>query len=140
MKFSEESMKDAIDDVHNGMSIRAAAEKNQVAKTTLCNRLNSNGETPVRGRPTILPLNEEKLLVNWVLRRAVICCPLTRRELLDTVQRIYCKIDANTSFKNNRPSMKWVDTLKARHNLSLRRSEDLDGGRTRVITLLYIEI
>jgi hypothetical protein len=31
MKFSEESMKDAIDDVHNGMSIRAAAEKNQVA-------------------------------------------------------------------------------------------------------------
>jgi hypothetical protein len=139
MKFSEESMKDAIDDVRNGMSIRAAAEKNQVAKTTLCNRLNSNGEIPVRGRPTVLPFNEEQLLVNWVLRRAIICCPVTRRELLDCVQDIYCKIDAKTSFKNNRPSMGWVNKLKVRHKLSLRRSEDLDGGRTRVITLLSIE-
>ncbi len=77
--------------------------------------------------------------MNWVLRRAIICCPVTRRELLDCVQDIYCKIDAKTSFKNNRPSMGWVNKLKVRHKLSLRRSEDLDGGRTRVITLLSIE-
>ncbi len=53
----EESMKNAIDDVRNGMSIRAVAEKNQVAKTTLCNRLNSNGEIPVRGRPALFFLS-----------------------------------------------------------------------------------
>lgn len=77
--------------------------------------------------------------MNWVLQRAILCFPVTRRELFDCVPGIYCKIDAKTSFKNNRISMGWVNKLKVRHKLTLRRSEDLDGGRTRSITLLSIE-
>jgi hypothetical protein len=136
MKYIEGDMIAAIDDVHNGMSVRGAAKKHKVSKTTLFNRLNSKGEVQVVGRPTFLPSDEELVLVNWVIRRAIICCPVTRKELVDCVQNVYCKINANTSFKDNRPSMGWVNKLKARHKLSLRRSEDLDGGRTRVIMFL----
>jgi hypothetical protein len=79
------------------------------------------------------------LLVNWVLQRAILCFPVTKRELFDCVQGIYCKIDAKTSFKNNQPSMGWVNKLKVRHKLSLRRSEYLDGGRPRLIMFLSFE-
>ena len=101
---------------------------------------NSKGEVQVVGRPTFLPSDEELVLVNWAIRRAIICCPVTRKELVDCVQNVYCEINANTSFKDNRPSMGWVNKLKARHKLSFRRSEDLDGGRTRVIMFLRIPI
>ena len=65
MKYIEEDMIAAIEDVQNGMSVRGAAKKHKVSKTTLCNRLNSKGEVQVVGRPTFLPSDEELVLVNW---------------------------------------------------------------------------
>jgi hypothetical protein len=141
MKYSDKQMKDAVEEVRKlkgskGVeikSVRDIALKHGVPKSTLYLRLSSeNDEIPSRGRPTFLCSDEEKLVVGWAIRRAMICCPVTRKELSDAVQQTYNKVNRKTLFKDNRPSLGWIYKLQRRHNLTLRRSEDLDGGRSRV--------
>ena len=141
MKYSDKQMVAAVEEARKLKGskdvefkyVRDIALKHGVPKSTLHLRLNSgNDEIPSRGRPTFLSSDEEKLVVGWAIRRAMICCPITRKELTDAVQQTYNKVNKKTLFKDNRPSLGWIYKLQRRHNLSLRRSEDLDGGRTRV--------
>lgn len=132
-QYTEHDLSLAVSQVRAGQkSVRQAAKDNKVPRTTLSDRLNSVNELSTAGRPTFLPPKEEGLIADWAIRRALICCPVTRKELLNTIEATYNKINCQTSFKQNRPSNSWFYRFQKRHNLSLRRSEDLDGGRTRV--------
>ena len=131
--YSEEQLKIAIEQVNSGVSIRQAAIENQIPRTTLSSRLQSNSEGPISaGRPTFLSSAEEQIIADWAIRRAVICCPVTKRELLDMIEQLCNKLNKCTKFQSNRPSESWFYRFQQRHQLSLRRSEELDGGRTRV--------
>lgn len=140
--YDEDSLNLAISQVRAGdKSIRQAAKDNKVPRTTLSARISSENEIPTPGRPTFLSPEDEAVIADWVIRRALICCPVTRKELLDMIEQLYNKLDRETSFKENRPSDSWFYRFQKRHNLTLRRSEDLDGGRTRVrrkITKQYL--
>ena len=132
--YDEDSLNLAISQVRAGeKSVRQAAKDNKVPRTTLSARICSANEIHTPGRPTFLSPEDEAVIANWVIRRALICCPVTRKELLDMIEQLYNKLERETSFKENRPSDSWFYRFQKRHKLTLRRSEDLDGGRTRVI-------
>ena len=78
MKYIEEDMIAAIEDVCK--SCRSEEQqKNKVSKTTLGNRLNSKGEMQVAGRSTFLPNKYNLVLVILGIRRAIICCSVSRK-------------------------------------------------------------
>lgn len=114
-------------------SIRSASAHHKVPYSTLYVRVkNGHFKQKSAGRPKFLTEDEEKLFASYCIFRAVRACPLTREEILTAIQDSLNKVGRQTKFKNNRPSKKWFNRFKQRHNLSLRKPEELDGGRTRV--------
>ncbi len=98
---------------------------------TLTSRLSLNNEVPVVGRPTAAV--EEQLIADRAIRRALICFPVTKRELLiETIRVVYNEVERTKKFKDNLPSKLWYYRFQNRHKLTLRKSEDLDSERNRV--------
>ena len=130
---SSDKMSMAYDAViKNKKTIRGAAEHYGVPYTSLHRRIRNGKNTPPPGRSKYLTEEEESILVSYCIFRAVRGCPLSREEFIDAIQDSLNKTSRITKFKENRPSRKWFDRFKKRHRLSLRKAEDLDGGRTRV--------
>ena len=119
--------------MENSLSIRGASTYYNVPYSSLHDRLKSGSIAKSTGRPKYLTEDEEGILVSYSIFRAVRGCPLSKKEFLNAIQSSLNKIGRKTKFKDNHPSIKWFDRFKKRHKLSLRKSEDLDGGRTRVL-------
>ena len=113
------------------LSIRGASTHYNIPYSTLHDRL-KNGNVKSTGRPAYLTKDEESTLVSYSIFRAIRGCPLSKKEFINAIQSSLNKTGRKTKFKDNRPSIKWFDRFKMRHKLSLRKAEDLDGGRTRV--------
>ncbi len=91
-KYTEEQIKIAIDEVRSAeKSVRRPETDNRLPRTTLTSRLSSNYEMPVVGRPFMFAIKAQ-LISDRVIQRALICCPVTKRELLGTIREVYNKV------------------------------------------------
>ena len=126
------------DVISKARSIRAASHFHSVAYSTLQNRVKNGNVAISAGRRKYLTEEEEKVFASYCIFRAVRACPLSREEILDAIQDSLNKVGRKSKFQNNRPSKKWFNLFQKRHNLSLRKPEELDGGRTRVKSLINI--
>ena len=89
-------------------------------------------KTPLRknrGRQTYLTAEDEKAVVDWVYAMAAAGFPITRKELLDSVQFSLNRAGKTSNFVNNRPSVPWVQKFVKRHNIPLRTPETIDLGK-----------
>lgn len=106
--YSPEQMANAINAVNSGDTIAKAAEKFGVPRITLFNKV--TGVSPKvcsMGPTTYLSKDEEDLLEQWVLMMSENPVPITKEELLDSVQKIITDKRQNTPFVDNRPGKKW---------------------------------
>ena len=113
----ENSIRKAIEAVKRGTSVRDAANKFKVAKSTLHYRLT----TPTRQRPgrkTVLTVQEEQCIVDFILRNATKGVPLTQRQLLPARRLLL-------PFKRDKPSVGYLRAFRRRHGKQIRFDKPL---------------
>ncbi|CAG5058953.1 unnamed protein product [Parnassius apollo] len=124
----------AMEAVRKGDSYSAAAEKYGVPRMTLRNKV--TGKSPAvchMGPPTILSMNEEAILKEWLFAMAERHCPIGKEQLLDSVQLIIKSANRKNPFTNDRPGRKWFDLFLKRHpEISERVSQNLTTSRESV--------
>ncbi|CAH2097239.1 unnamed protein product [Euphydryas editha] len=85
------------------------------------------------GPDTILSKNEELLLVKWVIAMGERKLPVTKDQLLDSVQRIITAGQRSTPFTLNRPGKKWYSAFLKRHSILAERvAENMSAARVGV--------
>lgn len=127
-------MAQVVEAVRKGEKTATAAKKFGVPRITLHDKI--SGKTPVEcsmGPKTYLSTEEEVILEKWVLEMAEKHIPVTRDELLDSVQRIIIEQDKTTPFTDNRLGKKWYNLFLNRHPiLSERTAQNLTTARDAV--------
>lgn len=134
LKYSEEQMQKAIEDVNRGLSKSQASKMNNVPRPTLISKL--KGQSPLScwmGRSSILKKEEESLLVDWIFTMAKAGFPITKVQLIDSVQRILFELKRENPFTNGRPGRKWYNGFLIRNpQLAERMAQNLTKSRADV--------
>lgn len=133
--YTREQMANAIEEVRKGQKISTAATKHGVPRITLRNKI--TGKSPIDRNPgpsTVLTHVEERLLVRWILFMAGKHFPVSKDQLLDSVQKIIADKNLDSCpFPNNRPGKKWYASFLKRHpDLAERTSQNLSKAREDV--------
>lgn len=118
---------------NNNISVRDAAKKFNVPKTTLNNK--ARGFYPVArkmGPKTCLDTTVENKIVKCLFTLAEAGFPLTKTQLLDNVS-ILASQQENNPFKNDRPTDTWFKLFCARHPaLATRVAQNISRSRANV--------
>ncbi|KAJ8913919.1 hypothetical protein NQ315_005717 [Exocentrus adspersus] len=127
-------MNEAIEAVTRGMPVATAAKTYGVLRVTLLYKCSGKSpKTCKMGPATILTDHEESVLVEWILSLNRMHYPVTKKHLLDSVQRIIQETKRNNSFTENRPGRKWYHSFLKRHPvLSERIAQNLTPSREKV--------
>lgn len=124
-------MMNAVNDVQsNLLSIKMAAFKYKINRTTLMNHLKGNNSGKV-GRPTILTLNEETVIVHAIQKLGDWGFGIDRRVVQDIVQDFIIRVDRKTPFKDGKPGRDWMYSFENRWKTVLTRrvSQPLPANR-----------
>lgn len=132
--YTPQQMGWAIEAVRKGAKISEAAKKFNVPRITLRNKI--TGISPIEcpmGPSTILSKEEENILEDWIKDMANKHIPITKEELLDSVQRVIVDKNQETPFTNNRPGKKWYSSFMKRHpTIAERTAQNLCTARDNV--------
>jgi 4-hydroxybenzoate polyprenyltransferase len=135
VKYTEEQLFQALQEVHNGRSIRTIAKEWAIPKSTLIKR--RDGTKP-RADAWVhlqrLSKDQEARLTEWVLTQVVLACPPTHAQIRELAQRILLARGDTTTigkrwltrFLNRNPVLK---TQRARAMEHAR----VNGATTKVI-------
>lgn len=132
--YSVENLEHALDALKTGLSIRKAALAYGVPVATLARKKQAAITLKKRSGPsTVLLPKEEEEVVTWILYRAERGYPVTKNELLDSVQQYVILKGRTTPFINNRPGRRWYEGFRRRHpNITLRTAQHLSLSRVGV--------
>lgn len=133
-KYTEADMLRALEEVKGGSSVKAAAAKFKVPRTTLLNKSKEKYQEERRmGPPTILSKEEEERIVQWMFTRAKAGFPVTKNNLLDGVSNFLKKIQRPNPFTQGVPGRSWFESFLKRHpNISVRMAQNLTSSRANV--------
>lgn len=133
-KYTDTDVHSALEEILNGASISESARKFGVPRSTLSEKRSGKLPTEHRmGPPTILLAEEEDLLVKWILHLAETGFPVSRDQLLDSVQTMLQNSKRETVFTDNRPGRKWYDAFRKRHPMvSEKKCQNLTAARANV--------
>ena len=106
-------MREALDAVHNGMSVSKASELYGIPRTTLNDHNLGKSKSGVKpGAPSLLSTEEEEDLVKFLLTSADIGYGRTRKEVLDIVSRLLARKGVERVVTNG-----WWNKFLCRHPL-----------------------
>lgn len=136
IRYDKHQLERALTDVAEGkLSIREAAEKYGLPKSTLHDKFKGKQFYTKSGRPTVLSEKDEKDIVSGLLISAEWGYPLTQRDVKVVVKGFLDKKGViERRFKNNSPGPKWMKSFLQRHRrtLSTRLSENIKRNRAAV--------
>lgn len=134
-KVSKIALEKAKDEVNKkNLSVRRAAEKYRIKKSTLHDYLKQKHAKPV-GRETVLSHDEELLVCHRIMTLAEWGFPLDMFDLRMLVKAYFDKRGIVVSrFSNNMPGTKWAHSFLKRHRetLSRRVSQNIKTERAKV--------
>lgn len=131
INYSQEDVKNALEAIKIGMSVRAASLKFKIPRSTLTAKKYAKYANKKPGPPTVLSQHEETVLVNWILERSKIAVPVTKDQLLNSVKHLVS--DRVNPFKDNKPGLHWYRSFMRRHSqLKERVKENLSVSRSKV--------
>ena len=137
-KYTEETLCLAVEDVRHGkISLRKAATQYGIPKSTLSMYVSGKLQIGAarRGPASILTVEEEQKLVEYVVHMGKIGYGRTRDQVFDIVAEIVSKDGRTNPFVNGRPGRKWWELFKKRHpEITLRSPEKLQLARARCCT------
>lgn len=133
-QYSEHQMNCAIEEIRrNNISVRDAAKKFNVPKSTLNDK--ARGSTPVprrMGPKTFMNSTMENRIVQCLFTLADAGFPITKQQLLDNVADLMSKEEVNP-FIGGRPGRKWFKLFRSRHpTVSMRVAQNISRSRAGV--------
>lgn len=137
-QYTKKQMEDAINAVKTGQSPFAAANAFNVPRATLISKIEEKYQSDTSGPDGYLNINEEKMLVDWVKAMGNAGFPITKNQLLDSVQKVVVEMkrkqpDRNFPFTDNRPGRHWFEGFMRRHpDISMRVAQNLTSSRASV--------
>lgn len=131
-QYSLSKVKLALDSINDGMKVLKASKLYGIPRNTLRNKL--SGVSPESsgkiGPASILGVEVENKLVKWIIGVGKMGFPITKKYLIDTVQKIVLHSKIDTPFINGRQSRKWFEGfLKRNPIISLKQSEYINQAR-----------
>jgi len=141
-KWTQEDMSKAIEDVKEStLSIRKAAVKHTVPRTTLRNHILGTVQSGARpGPPTVLTNEEEEEIVKWTIQMSQIGHGQTRQQVTEVVKRILDRTKRPNSFKENRPGKDWwYCFLKRYPEVKMRTPQPFQISRAISCTPLVLD-
>lgn len=133
LKYSEESMTNALSDVRSGMSYRAASLKHGIPRITLMRKHKRNLPAKTKmGPKTSFSEEQENMLAYWIITMSKAGFPLSRETFMYSVKKLATEYNIKFGGKTT-PGRKWYNLFCARHpNISLRTSQNLTTSRRLV--------
>ncbi|XP_031550979.1 uncharacterized protein LOC116288350, partial [Actinia tenebrosa] len=123
----------AVEDILQGLSVRKAAKKWCIPRSTLHDRVIGKVVNCKAGRKQILSPAEESRFAAWLIERSRLGFGVSKEEFLDAVKSFVTKTDRKTIFKQNRPGNKWYrGFLKRNPQVKLRAARPLDKKRAKI--------
>ncbi|XP_031781093.1 uncharacterized protein LOC116416491 [Nasonia vitripennis] len=117
--YSTVDLQRAVNAVNHGTSVRKAALKYSVPPTSIHRAVKNPEQSNLMAGPApILSTEVENEIVSWILYRAEKGYPITKTELLDSVQSYIRNLGdeiPKTPFTNDRPGRHWFEKFRLRH-------------------------
>ena len=123
----------AVDDVRDGgLSVRKAAQKWGIKKSTLQDRLNGRIEIERRCGPLpVLTSQEENQFADWLIELANRGFGVSKDSLFQAVKKFLDKDGRPTPFKNNKPGNKWFrGFVKRNPKVKVRKARPLEKKKS----------
>jgi len=132
--YNKDDLLKALKAVEDGTPIRQAARTFSIPRTTLARKVSFPEKMYcTSGPPTVLPQEVEEEIVSCIIYKAERANPITKEELLDSVQQYVKASNIKTKFTNNRPGRHWVEGFFKRHpELTIRMAQNLIKARADV--------
>lgn len=129
-QYDEENFAKALNAVEKIiLSIRKSAQKYGIPYETLRDRIKNRCKS--HGKTTVLTNTEEREFCDWIFHLSDCGFPLTKHQLLDSVQ-LYLNAEGRQveKFTNNRPGKDWYVRFLGRHpDVSIRVTQSLSKSR-----------
>lgn len=133
-KYTDGDVHRALEEIQDGASVSESARKYGIPRSTLSEK--RSGRHPIEyrmGPDTVLSQEEESLLEKWIFHVADAGFPISKDQLLDSVQMLLNKSKRKTIFTENRPGRKWYESFTRRHPLVVQREcQNLTAARANV--------
>lgn len=133
-KYTDEVLQTALTEIKNGSPIGTVAKQFGIPKTTLFYKYKGilKPEVCKPGPQCLLGDEDEENLVRWILHMSDHGFPVTKNQLMNSVQMIL-NSQKKKVFENNMPGKHWYSAFRARHpQLTERMSRNLAHGRAVV--------
>ena len=129
-RYARSVINNAIHAIQRGIPIRAS-KIYEIPKTTLHDKFENKSQIKsTMGPPIILPSEKESQLVNWILYVSERGFPVTKEQLLDSVQLLIKQLQKENPF-TTRPD--WYESFICRHpELLYRVAQNLTTIRASV--------
>lgn len=125
----------AASEVSQGVPLSTAAKNHHVPRTTLRRYVQEGGSIKFKkmGRPPVLTKQEEQMLVLWIASVAEAGFPVTKEDLLDSVQKLLKELGRENDFIDDRPGRAWYECfLKRNPSVTSRVAQNLTASRASV--------
>jgi transposase len=138
--YERSSVDDAVAAVRGGMSLRKAAEKYKIPKSTINDRVKEKVPMDAKsGRKPYLPAEIENDIIKKATSSAAKGFGISKRQLLLKVGTL-CKKTSVASFKNGIPGKDWWYSFVKRHpEVSLRKPEKLETNRACMLNKVVVD-
>lgn len=133
--YSPSKVKLALENISNGMNLSTASRTYGIPRATLWNKLNDRAPVDATqpGFISILPLEIENQLEEWLLKMSDRGFPIDQELLLDSVKQIVIENNLPNPFTDNRPGRKWFEGFLRRHkSISKKHAEGLTTTRAKI--------
>lgn len=132
-KYTQTQLEAAVNAVKDQkLTYTRAKQTYGVPRSTIENALKRKYQAT--GKKTVLSTKEEQELVNWIIHMSNRGFPITRIQLIDSVQLFLNNEHRKTLFPNNRPGKDWIRRFIDRHSelIAPRLTENLSRSRAKL--------
>ncbi|XP_078033652.1 uncharacterized protein LOC144468202 isoform X3 [Augochlora pura] len=133
MLYTNEAINLAVKAVKSGMPINAASRKYQIPRSTLHSKVIGLYDNKKPGPISILPPDQESILVEWIFECSSRGHPVTKMQLLNSVRILVKEMGIKTPFGEKGPGKSWYSGFLKRHeDVCLQMTENLTHSRAAV--------
>lgn len=130
IQYSVGQLRNAVDTVKRGGSIRAASRMFKIPESTIRDKIQQRYKHSP-GAPAVLSPDDENRIAQWIIDMAKAGFPVNTQRLRASVAQYVKQVNLKNPFKNGVPGPKWVAGFLKRHpTISRRVPSALSKNRT----------
>lgn len=139
--WTEDQMREALQAIKNGMSVRTAAKEFKIPRRTLRSHVMTGKPEKKIGRPSLLSSQQESELCRRIFRLADVGMPLTSKVIRRSVHEYCLRNGIATPFSTKGlAGRKWLKLFLGRHpDVAKRKSQFMNPARAAKLNRFIVE-